>query len=75
MKKLLQQMLALILAFGIAVTGMPPEAARAEDGGEKPLLTIACLSDLHNQMSLIEGPAEQVRLRGVVKNKIGRAHV
>ncbi len=70
MKKLLQQMLALILAFGIAVTGMPPEAARAEDGGEKPLLTIACLSDLHNQMSLIEGPAEQVRLRGVVKNTL-----
>ena len=70
MKKLLQQTLALTLAMGILASGMPPETALAKEGKEKPILTIACLSDLHNQMSLIEGPAENVRLRGVVKNTL-----
>ena len=66
MKKLYQRMLALILAMGILVSGMPPKTVYAQDGEEEPVLTIACLSDLHNQMALIEGNVENVRLRGTV---------
>lgn len=33
---------------------------------EKPLLTIGCISDLHNQQTLISGSVDNVRLRGTV---------
>ncbi len=66
MRKLLQRVLALILAMGILASGMPPEAVYAQDGEEEPVLTIACLSDLHNQMSLIDCALDDVRLRGSV---------
>lgn len=66
MKKWLQRTMALILAMGILASGTPLEAAYAQDGGEEPILTIACLSDLHNQMSLIDCALDDVRLRGTV---------
>ncbi len=67
-EKMKQRIIALLLSVcmilgnfqlaGISVT--------AADSEEEPILTIACLSDLHNQMSLITGDVSTVRLRGTV---------
>lgn len=40
------------------------------DKGDQPKLTLAILSDLHNQQSLISGSVESVALRGVVQNTL-----
>lgn len=56
-------MAACMLLGSMVQGGLSTEAA---DTAEKPMLTIACLSDLHNQESLIEGDVEDVKLRGVV---------
>ena len=40
--------------------------------GNKPLLTFACLSDLHSQNSLIEGDVNSVDIRGVAKTTLQR---
>lgn len=37
---------------------------------EKPLLTIGCLSDLHNELGLINGTVDNVRLRGTILNTL-----
>lgn len=47
-----------------------PMASTAEETAEKPLLTIACLSDLHNQERLITGDKPQ--LRGTVAATLTR---
>ncbi len=67
---------ALLPALLLAGSGTA--AAQATDGDnaeeQKPLLTIACLSDIHNELSLISGNVEDVRLRGTFVNTIGRIH-
>lgn len=47
------------------------EAAERKD---EPILTMACLSDLHNQMELIEGDVDSVRLRGVITATVEAIH-
>lgn len=37
---------------------------------EKPLLTIGCLSDLHNELGLINCDLDDVRLRGTITNTL-----
>lgn len=37
---------------------------------DKPLLTIGCLSDLHNELGLINGSVDNVRLRGTITNTL-----
>ena len=70
MKKRYQRILAAVLALGIILTGLPKTAVWAKDE-EEPILTIACLSDLHNQMSLIDqANVENVRLRGTVSRTL-----
>ncbi len=39
---------------------------------EKPLLTIGCLSDLHNQQGLISCPIDSIRVRGNVLNTLAK---
>ncbi len=39
---------------------------------DKPVMTIGCLSDLHNELGLISGDLSTVRLRGTVGNTVKR---
>ncbi len=63
MKKTL---LSMALLTASAFTGFVSTAQSTE----KPLLTIGCLSDLHSQQGLINGPLETVRLRGTILNTL-----
>lgn len=70
MKKNLLKRLGLLLAMLTIVT-----ASFAQDPNttKKPLLTIGCLSDMHNELSLINpasGKAEDVKLRGTILNTL-----
>ncbi|MDE7125603.1 MAG: metallophosphoesterase, partial [Muribaculaceae bacterium] len=42
----------------------------AQTTTDKPLLTIGCLSDLHNELGLINGSVDNVRLRGTITNTL-----
>ncbi len=57
--------LSAALCLLLSSAGLDYQTVHAAET-EEPVLTIACLSDLHNQMSLIEGDVSNVRLRGVV---------
>ncbi len=63
---------ALLLAGSGTATAQATDGDKPEE--QKPLLTIACLSDLHNELSLISGNVEDVRLRGTFVNTIQRIH-
>lgn len=71
-QKLAKKMMALGLTFGMLLgsfgSGVSGTTAYAAE--EEPILTIACLSDLHNQMSLLECSVENVRMRGVVNDTL-----
>ena len=56
-----------IITFLVAVAALCVNVAFAQ---EKPILTFGCLSDLHSQMGLINGPVENVRLRGTITNTL-----
>ena len=45
-------------------------AQEAAQPDEKPILTFACLSDLHSQQTLISGSVEAVRLRGTIQKTL-----
>lgn len=60
MKKLLLNVAALVLSA----------CAAFAQSTDKPLLTIGCLSDLHNELSLINGSVDNVRLRGTITNTL-----
>lgn len=44
--------------------------AQSTQNSDNPLLTIGCMSDLHNELSLISGSVDNVRLRGTVVNTL-----
>lgn len=56
----------ILVVLALLVTPMTAAAAHTEE----PLLTIACLSDLHNQYELITG--DQPRLRGTIVRTLTR---
>lgn len=74
MKKLTT--LLLVLSFIIfAPFGGLTLKAQTESGesvDEKPLLTIGCLSDLHNQQELISCAIDSIRVRGTVLNTMAK---
>lgn len=67
-EKIKQRIIALLLSVCMILGNfqLAGISATAADSEEEPILTIACLSDLHNQMSLITGDVSTVRLRGTV---------
>lgn len=69
---LAKKMMALGLAFGMLLGSFTPgvQGATVHAEEEEPILTIACLSDLHNQMSLLECAVEDVKMRGVVNDTL-----
>lgn len=64
--------MALGLTFGMLLGSFTPgmQGTTAYAAEEEPILTIACLSDLHNQMSLLECAVEDVKMRGVVNDTL-----
>lgn len=62
-------LLLLLCAYAIA-----SYAQTTENNEDKPVMTIGCLSDLHNELGLISGELSTVRLRGTFGNTIKRMH-
>ena len=65
MKKLFT--LVMLMTMFITHSVFAQETAQSE---EKPILTFACLSDLHSQQTLISGSVESVRLRGTIQKTL-----
>lgn len=65
MKKLFT--LVMLMTMFITHSVFAQETAQPE---EKPILTFACLSDLHSQQTLISGSVESVRLRGTIQKTL-----
>lgn len=61
----------LLLLCACAITSY---AQTTENNEDKPVMTIGCLSDLHNELGLISGELSTVRLRGTFGNTIKRMH-
>ena len=52
-----------LFSFAAFVVAMCATFVAGAQTSDKPLLTIGCLSDLHNQLGLINGSADNVRQR------------
>lgn len=65
MKKLFT--FVMLMTMFITHSVFAQETAQPE---EKPILTFACLSDLHSQQTLISGSVESVRLRGTIQKTL-----
>lgn len=59
-----------LFSFAAFVVAMCATFVAGAQTSDKPLLTIGCLSDLHNQLGLINGSADNVRLRGTIVNTL-----
>lgn len=59
------------VSFLMAASAVPAMYAAGEEN-EKPLMTIGCISDLHNELGLINGSADNVRLRGSIVNTLNK---
>ena len=74
MKKLTTLLLVLsfiiFAPFGGLTLNAQTESGESVD--EKPLLTIGCLSDLHNQQELISCAIDSIRVRGNVLNTLAK---
>lgn len=58
----------------LCVCAIVSYAQTTENNEDKPVMTIGCLSDLHNELGLISGELSTVRLRGTFGNTIKRMH-
>ena len=74
--KMKQRVMAVLLSLCMLGTSFQLGGFQvtAADADEEPILTIACLSDLHNQMELITGDVDSVRLRGTVPATVQAIH-
>ena len=74
MKKLTILLLILSLAFlsPFCGAGLSAQTESGDTVAEKPLLTIGCLSDLHNQQGLISCAIDSIRVRGTVLNTMAK---
>ncbi|MDE7375852.1 MAG: metallophosphoesterase [Muribaculaceae bacterium] len=60
----------LLLSIAIIAASMCATVASHAQSAEQPLLTIGCLSDLHNEFGLINCDVDNVRLRGTITNTL-----
>lgn len=58
----------------LCICAIASYAQTTENNKDKPVMTIGCLSDLHNELGLISGELSTVRLRGTFGNTIKRMH-
>lgn len=58
----------------LCVCAIASYAQTTENNEDKPVMTIGCLSDLHNELGLISGELSTVKLRGTFGNTIKRMH-
>ena len=68
MKKIFTLLLFLL------VCSIVSNAQTKENKDDKPVMTIGCLSDLHNELGLISGDVSNVKLRGTIVNTLKRMH-
>lgn len=59
-----------LLGFTVLVVALCATLVSGAQTSDKPLLTIGCLSDLHNELGLINGSVDNVRLRGTIVNTL-----
>lgn len=66
----MKKLFTTIAAIASCLCGPFAADAQQVPGDDNPLLTIGCLSDLHNELGLINGSVDNVRLRGTIVNTL-----